>query len=68
MRKKTLGSGVGYYDLVASRKQLAHSNAECGLRNLNKKSNSLAPILPVSYRHVNLNYYTGPLERLPYPQ
>ena len=30
--------------------------------------NSLVPILPVSYRHVNSNYYTGPLERLAYLQ
>jgi hypothetical protein len=30
--------------------------------------NSLVPILPVRYRHVNLNCYTGPLELLPYPR
>ena len=29
-------------------------------------SNSLVPILPAGYREINLNYYRGQLERLPY--
>jgi len=30
------------------------------------EGNSLVPILPAGYRHLSLNCYTGPLERLPY--